>query len=270
MGDAILQFLLYVGKLVLLTLGTVVLCGLSVRFCANAFSRLLGGGADRIFDVTAAIGTPIHELGHALMCPLFGHKIKRIRLWSPTAQGGVYGFVEHSYSKRSAWARLGNLFIGVGPIFSGLGVVTLALCLCFPDAWREYLAASRSFAATGGDVKALLESIVWLLTSVIRGVGDVWWRALLGIVVILSVALHVSLSWADVKSSLNAIPVYLILLLLFAGVTTAFGINADVIAALKLFNLRMAALFCTVIAFAAVWVAIALLYRTWRMVKEWF
>ena len=270
MGDALLRFALYVGQLVLLTLGTVVLCGLSVRLCANAFSRLLGGGAERIFDLTAAIGTPIHELGHALMCPLFGHKIKRIRLWSPTAQGGTYGFVEHSYSKKNAWARLGNLFIGVGPIFSGLGVVALTLSLCFPGAWREYLAATRAFAATGGDTVALLESIVCLLVSVVRGVGEVWWRALLGIVVVLSVALHVSLSWADIKSSLGALPVYLLLTLLFAGVTTALGTSADVLVALKLFQLRMAALFCTVIAFAAVWVAIALLYRMWRMVKEWF
>ena len=270
MGDALLQFALYLGQLVLLTLGTVVLCGLSVRLCANAFSRLLGGGAERIFDLTAAIGTPIHELGHALMCPLFGHKIKRIRLWSPSAQGGAYGFVEHSYSKKNAWARLGNLFIGVGPIFSGLGVVALTLSLCFPGAWREYLAATRDFAATGGDTWALLESIAGLLVSVVRGVGEVWWRGLLGIVVILSVALHVSLSWADVKSSFVAIPVYLVLLLLFAGVTTALGTNADVIVTLKLFQLRMAALFCTVIAFAAVWVAIALLYRVWRTVKEWF
>ena len=72
------------------------------------------------------------------------------------------------------------------------------------------------------------------------------------------------------NSSFVAIPVYLVLLLLFAGVTTALGTNGDVIVTLKLFQLRMAALFCTVIAFAAVWVAIALLYRVWRTVKEWF
>ncbi|MBQ2734520.1 MAG: hypothetical protein IJF33_01675, partial [Clostridia bacterium] len=106
MGVVLMEYGAYMARLVLLTLGTVVLCGLSVRLCSCVFSRLLGSGASRIFDVTATIGTPIHELGHALMCPLFGHKIKKMRLWLPTAQDGTYGFVEHSYSKRNLWARL--------------------------------------------------------------------------------------------------------------------------------------------------------------------
>ena len=45
----------------------------------------------------------------------------------------TYGYVEHSYNPRNLWARLGNLFIGIGPIFSGLGVVVLLLWLCFPN-----------------------------------------------------------------------------------------------------------------------------------------
>lgn len=270
MGGALGEFCIYVGRLLLLTLGTVVLCGLSVRLCANAFSRLLGRGAERIFDVTAIIGTPIHELGHALMCPLFGHRIQRIRLWSPTAQDGNYGFVEHCYSKKNWWARFGNLFIGIGPILSGLGVVVLTLCLCFPSAWSDYLVATRDFSVTGGDVSALLGNVLRLLLSVVRSVGAVWWRSLLGIVVILSVALHVSLSWADIKSSLQALPIYFALTLLFAGTSTAFGMNDAIVSALRLFNLRVLSLFCVVIAFAAVWVAIALVYRACRTVRAWF
>ena len=270
MGGTILQLVIYFGRIILLTLGTVVVCGLSVRLCARVFWRLLGNGADRILDVTSAIGTPIHELGHALMCPLFCHKIKKIRLWSPTAQGGTYGYVEHSYSKKNVWAVFGNLFIGVGPIFSGLGVVVLTLCLCFPNEWSEYLNATSAFSATGGGVRELSESVFYLLVSVVRALGGVWWRALLGIVVILSVALHVTLSWADVRSSLIALPIYLLLSAIFAAVTFAMGVKDMVTQALLLFNLRVFSLFCVVIAFAAVWVVIALLIRAWRVVLKWF
>ena len=270
MRDAFLQFVLYFGRLLLLTLGTVVICGLSVRLCACIFSRLLGNGAARIFDATAAIGTPIHELGHALMCPLFFHKITKVRLWSPTAQGGVYGFVEHRYSKKNPWASLGNLFIGIGPIFSGLGVVVLTLRLCFPNTWSEYLVATRTFLETGGDAETLFASLSGLLASTVLAVGDVWWRGLVGIAVILSVALHISLSWVDIKSSLNALPIYLCITAVFGAVTAVMGIDASVIDALRLFHLRLLSLFCIVIAFSAVWVALALLYRVCRTLRRWF
>ena len=270
MGEAILQFVLYFGRLLLLTLGTVIVCGLAVRLCANAFSRLLGTGADRIFDVTAAIGTPIHELGHALMCPLFCHKIQKIRLWSPTARNGAYGFVEHSYSKKNAWARLGNLFIGIGPILSGLGVVALTLRLCFAGAWSDYLLATRAFSMEGDHARELVASVLQLLLSVVGSIGDVWWRGVLGIAVILSVCLHISLSWADVKSSLNALPILLALTAILAAITSAIGVSARIVEGLQLFNLRLLSLFCVVIAFALLWVAIAFVCRTVRVIRSWF
>ena len=270
MKDAILQLFIYFFRLLLLTLGTVVMCGLSVRLCAHCFSRLLGHGAGRIFDVTAAIGTPIHELGHAIMCPLFGHRITKMRLWSPNAEDGMYGYVEHSYSKRNLWARLGNLFIGIGPIVSGLCIVALTLSLCFPEPWREYLAATRAYLPASGDLGTLPRQVLRLLVSILHSFGDVWWRSLLGSVVMLSVALHISMSWVDVKSSLGALPIYLFITLLFAAATTLIGVRNEVIDALRLFNLRVLSLFCVVIAVALVWVAIALLYRMWRAVKGWF
>ena len=60
------------------------------------------------------------------------------------------------------------------------------------------------------------------------------------------------------------------LTLLFAGTSTAFGMNDAIVSALRLFNLRVLSLFCVVIAFAAVWVAIALVYRVCRTFRAWF
>ena len=146
MTNLIFNFMLYVGKLLLLTLGVFTVCGFAVRFCARAFSALTGSGSETVFDVTSVVGTPVHELGHAVMCLPFAHKITKIKLWSPKATNGVYGFVEHSYNRKNPWARLGCLFIGLGPILSGIGVVILTLLLCFPSAWQSYLAASRALA----------------------------------------------------------------------------------------------------------------------------
>ncbi|MDR3490768.1 MAG: hypothetical protein P4M12_01845 [Gammaproteobacteria bacterium] len=45
---------------------------------------------------TAWLGTPIHELGHALMCLIFAHKIKDIKLLTLNQADGTLGYVSHS------------------------------------------------------------------------------------------------------------------------------------------------------------------------------
>ena len=143
MGDWLSELLLYIVRLLALSLGTVVICGLAVHLCARLFARLWGFGSRTVFDLTALVGTPIHELGHAAMCLVFLHRIERVKLLSLGARDGAYGYVEHSYNRRNLWARLGNLFIGVGPIFSGLGVIALTLRLCFSAQWADYLSLSK-------------------------------------------------------------------------------------------------------------------------------
>lgn len=271
MSNVVLDFLLYVGRLLVLTLGVFCVCGFAVRFCSRAFASLWGGNSETVFDLTAVIGTPVHELGHAVMCPLFGHKITAIKLWSPTAKNGVYGYVEHSYNRKNPWAQLGNLFIGIGPILSGLGVVVLTLWLCFPTEWNAYLAASRVWVVSKDS--ALLDQvgmIASLLLSILKAFFVNWLRSLIGILIILSVSLHISLSWADVKGSLGALPLYLLMLSVFAIATTVAGVSAPVLSGLTLLNLRLLSIFCLVIAFAAVWVVIALLIRLIRMMIKWF
>ncbi len=71
------------------------------------------------------IGIPVHELGHALFCVIFGHRIDSLVLFDPKARDGHYGNVRHSYNKNNLWHLLGNLFIGIAPIISGTAVVWL-------------------------------------------------------------------------------------------------------------------------------------------------
>lgn len=270
MDHAILAFFRYFCELSVLTLGTLIACGFAVRLCSKLFAALWGSRSGTVFDVTSVIGTPIHELGHAVTCPLFGHKIGRVRLWSPRAENGVYGYVEHSYNRRNPWARLGNLFIGFGPIFGGLGVVVLMLWLCFPTQWSEYLNASRALLSGEPSVGEIVEGIFSLLCALPRAFASNWGRSLLGLLVILPVSLHITLSWADVKGALNALPIYFFLLFVTALVTYLTKVNAAVTDWISLLNLRVLSLFGVVIAFCAVWVTVALLIRLVRIVIRWF
>ena len=259
---------LYLLSLLGLTLGLLYACGLLIRLCSRLFSRLVGRHAWVILDITSIVGTPVHELGHALMCFPFFHRITKIRLWKPHPSDGLYGYVEHTYKKRNPWARLGNLFIGLGPLFSGLGVVVLALYLCFPALWQDYLTHTGELVYSGSvPIRELFSGVFALFRGFPAAFRDNWVRSLAGLLVILSVCLHITLSWADVKNSLTALPVYLVLLALFS-LPTYFIPRAQsaVLNALALFNVRVSALFGLCICFALCWVALGLVVRLIRTV----
>ena len=255
------------------TLGAVVICGLCVALFRRMFLVMMGGGVGRgIVLVTASLGTPVHELGHALMCLIFGHKITDMALWQPSAPNGQLGYVTHTYRKRNLYHILGNLFIGIGPIFSGLGVLTLALWLGFPDTFAGYTSTAASMAAEGAELPALfwegLKMLPRMITELIRGTEVPLWGRIVALVVILAVSQHVSLSPEDIKGSLTAIPLYLALLLLLTLVCGLIGTVAmeAVSGALAVFSAYMTALFVIVLVSALVQLVLALPVWILRMV----
>lgn len=269
MGNVISEFFLYLGNLLFLTLGVIVTCGLLAWLAECLFVRLTGAG--NFVYVSSVIGTPVHELGHAIMCVIFAHKITEMKLLLPPGHpSGTLGYVSHSYHPKNLWARLGNLFIGFGPIFSGLGTMILMLVLCFPNQWNAYVETSKMLAGGVSNAGEIAGGVMSLLLSMPQAFVDCWWKALIGIVVILSVSQHVTLSGADIKGSLSAVPLYVFLLAVVAGVTMAFGVQTVVLGALRVFNLWMLSLFSIAIAFSVVWILIALTIWLLRRAKKWF
>ena len=74
------------------------------------------------------LGTIIHELGHALFCLIFRHKITEMKLLDPDPETGTLGYVRHSYDPKNIYQLVGNFFIGIGPILLGTAVIFL---LCY-------------------------------------------------------------------------------------------------------------------------------------------
>lgn len=271
MEGSFLDLLLYFLQLTVLTLGVFFVCGLLVHLIARLFSRLMGGGSGTLFDVTSVIGTPVHELGHAAMCKLFGHQITRIKLWTPRPVNGVYGYVEHSYSKRNVWAKFGNLFIGMGPLFSGLGVTVLMLWLCFPQLWQAYLQHSAAMASAGTlSPGELTSGVLILLRGVFGAFRTDWLRSLLGLLVILPVSLHISMSPQDIKGSLGVLPLFLLLLGMLACATFWTPAREPIFSVLTVLNVRLVSLFVLVIGFSLLWLALAVLIRMLRVFISWF
>ncbi len=258
-------YLIFFCKLIGYTLGAIVICGLVISLCRHLFVRLMGNGAGRVaVSVTSLIGTPVHELGHAIMCLLFGHRITEMVLWQPRSRDGTLGYVTHAYNPRNPYHILGNLFIGIGPILSGLGVLTLTLRLCFPSALAGYLATARAAVASGDTGLRLFWEGLRMFSDMVREAmtdgGVPLWTRILGILVLLSVALHIELSPADIKGALKAIPLYLLLALLTTVVCglSGSGVMQTVTNALSAFSGSLTALFVIVSVISVAEVILAL------------
>lgn len=247
------------------TLSAVVICGLAVSFCRTLFVRMMGGGFGRgVVLATSILGTPVHELGHAFMCLLFGHKITSMSLWQPHSPDGNLGYVTHTYHRHNPYHVLGNLFIGIGPIFSGLTVLTLAFRLGFPATFSEYITTASSMAAGGEGGFPLFFEGLKMLPRMVKELTDgtsvpVWGRVI-ALLIMLSVSQHVSLSPADIRGALKAIPLYLLLALILTAVCGLIGQSAmdGVMRALIGFSAYLTVLFVIVLVSALLQLLLAL------------
>mgnify|MGYP000182762801 CR=1 FL=1 len=75
----------------------------------------LGGRPLMLFS--AAIFVPIHELSHAFMALICGHKIDKVVFFQIT-QTNTLGYVAHSY-KKTALSPFANMLIGFAPLVGG-------------------------------------------------------------------------------------------------------------------------------------------------------
>lgn len=195
--------------------GFVFLAGFLISLCNRLFYKTVNQ-KKAVCYATGFLGTPIHELSHALFCLIFFHKIEEIKLFQIDDENGVLGYVRHSYNKKNLWALLGNYFIGVAPILCGTAIVYLMTWLLLPEASAEITAYMNDLIMleSGGlswswitySAVALSEIVQVFFTSIT--VGWRWWVFAL---VVLCIALHMNLSGADVKGALKGVPFFAII-----------------------------------------------------------
>ena len=250
-----LSFLGYCTLIIIGSVGIFVVCGGAVSLCNRAFYALGGGFLTRLLSI---IGTPIHELGHLIMCLLFAHKVEGVCLWQPLGKDGVSGYVQHSYNRKNPYQLLGNFFIGIGPIFSGLFAVMLTVRLIFPSAYVVYITSSLSSTKVWGSFGAGFSAIWKMLTS-LGGGGFGTVVKIIALVFIVSVSMHIKLSLSDIKSCFKSAPIYLLLVLIVAGITYLFGVQGIVYSALATFSFILIRLFAIIICVELALVALGVI-----------
>ena len=130
----------YIGQVLwqtILFLLIGVLPWIAVALVMQLLSNSIRKSLAKIFGIQGYIyltapGVMIHEIGHAIFCLIFRHKIVEMKLFSPE-EDGTLGYVNHSYNPNSFYQRIGNFFIGTGPIWFGVAVLCLISWLLLPD-----------------------------------------------------------------------------------------------------------------------------------------
>ena len=204
----------------LFTLGIIVLFGWLIALCNRRFYANMGRSSKAVCYVTGFLGTPIHDCAHALFCLIFGQKIQKIKLFQVDSADGTLGYVTHSYNKKNIYHQIGNFFIGVAPILVISALLYLLSALLVPNMWELILNEITDISFTQG-IFDILESMgrALLIFFSFAMTGEWWIFFAIG----MFLALHMTLSAADIKNALGGIGWILLLLFLADCVLLLLG-----------------------------------------------
>lgn len=253
--------------------GLMFLIGLALyllaRFSRNTFAKTLGPRAE-VF-LTAWIGTPVHELGHAFFCLLFGHKIKSVKLFTPNSKDGSLGIVEHSFNKKNLYHRIGGFFIGAGPVIFGSLVILALLHFLMPQGKQiiatlqsDSLALHQADASIPAYLRMVFEGLWTVGASMFSAENFNKWQFWLFLYLTMAIATHMELSPADLKEmAIGFLFIFLIMYiitliytLILSGATNLLLYSVPVIAYLNQF--LFFALMLSAVYFAATYVVISI------------
>lgn len=125
--NTLYQFWWFIGVAVIMGMVLYLLA----RTARRNYSQSVGPKFDTYF--TGWIGTPVHEFGHWIFCIIFMHKVKEVHFFKPDPKNGTLGYVSHSFNKKSVYQRVGNFFIGIGPMLAGGGVLMALAYFMLPS-----------------------------------------------------------------------------------------------------------------------------------------
>jgi len=183
----------------LFCIGIISVFGLAIWWLNKTALRLIGyKHGKKVFLTTGIIGVPIHEFGHAFFCVIFRHKIREVKWFQPNSADGTLGYVKHSFNKKSIYQQIGNFFIGIGPLLFGSLTIVLLMLILMPN--------SSQVSMSGGTSIARYWGVLWNTFLVIFNLKNfthiTWW---IFIIFACSIAMHMDLSWADIKGMLRGL-----------------------------------------------------------------
>jgi hypothetical protein len=273
--------LIFVKDLLLATLGQIaslflgiVIFGLLIHFISQLTFKSLGNtyGPWGTYFV-AWLGTPIHELGHALFCLIFGHRIEDMQIFKADPNSDTLGYVYHTWNPKNPYHVLGNFFIGIGPVVLGCAVLFGLFYFLIPDsssAWHTVITNISSVeksSSVGTYFIVFRDSVLAIIKLIFTWENLTLWRFWVFLYLSVCISSNIRLSWADFKGSLAGLgcvvmPFLILNLILFlAGRTTdyVFPYTASVLGGI--YSLLILALIMVVIGFILIYLLMSIFYR---------
>lgn len=200
-------------------------------------------------------GTMIHELGHAIFCVLFRHRINKMKLFSFNPKSDKLGYVNHSYNPNSIYQSIGNFFIGIGPILFGSVVIYgLGRLLLSPDILQsiEILRIKSTDTGVWEYSLQVVESVWNGVRMLSAGLFDkenlTDWRLYLFVYVVFCIRSSITLSPADMKGAGRGLVAF-VGVLFFFNIATYWIIDNDLAETFQSFT-RYYSFFYTTMLFA--------------------
>ena len=206
------------------TVGIVALFGLIIALLRRAFCAIAPKNGPRILLITGIVGTPIHELSHALMCLIFGHKITEIKLYEPNSGDGTLGHVSHSYNRKNIYHQIGNFFIGTAPVVLGGAVTVLFMALLTPSSFDTVMSEVEELSfvdISTVPIAEYLEYIGHIISAVFSLDALSSLEGWLFVLLAIMISSHMEMSGSDIKNSSLGF-VFLAILLLVADTVIYF------------------------------------------------
>ena len=262
------QLFVLFGPLLILALFLNFSAGLTARLSLRFWGRtvfLYGFGW---------FGCSIHELSHAFFALIFGHKIREIALFEPNSNGESLGHVSHSFNKRSIYQKIGNFFIGIGPLLAGgivLFLITLILYrITITDIFRFQISTAifSERVVVSQFFKALWSGLIAFRIVVFEGFVHSWWKSVLFCYVLYSTGSSMTLSKSDVKGALSGF-LWLILLVLIFNLLTLWISNFGAEGVVRINTFISAFYFLLVLSFIAN-VSFSILFFILNLLKNIF
>ena len=208
--------LLFIRDLIVATFGQmaslfagVFVFGLLINFLSQlTFKSLEKAFGSRGVYLVAWLGTPLHELGHAIFCLIFRHKIVDIKFFKPDPVNGTLGYVYHKWNKKNPWHILGNFFIGIGPVVLGCAVLFGVFYILVPGSSRVWDAilvqANEINRYSLGSYWEVWQGSALALVKLIFTVENLTgWRFWVFLYLAICISANIRLSWSDVKHALS-------------------------------------------------------------------
>lgn len=191
-------------------------------------SRLARWFGWRVVLITGWLGTPIHELSHALMCVLFRHRIEKMALFRPDRETMKLGYVQHVYRPTNIYQVIGNFFIGTAPLVGGTLAMYGLLWLFYPDTARSAtIDPSVGNALASGQIASAAWQVMTHAVDVLQQVITVdrltTIRLWLFMYLMLCIGSHMAPSRSDYRGSKWGAVLLLAMLLVLNLVFQVFG-----------------------------------------------